>query len=210
MLETALATFAHRDFEAVSIREIVELAGANIAAVSYHFGGKQGLYLAAAEFLADSLQAELGPALAQIRTSTEKACPDSARQLLDGLIQRLVHSLTMDRLGDDAAGFILREQHRPTAAFDILYDRLMLPIQQTYQLLVARILGDDAPGERRQILMTHALIGQILAFRTARTTVLRRLGQTGLTEADAGEIAVTISRLTFNALQADYQGKSSS
>ena len=44
LLQTSLATFAHRDFEAVSIREIVEQAGANIAAISYHFGGKQGLF----------------------------------------------------------------------------------------------------------------------------------------------------------------------
>ena len=46
------------------------------------------------------------------------------------MIGRLVHNLTMDRLGEDAAGFILREQHQPTAAFDILYERLMRPIQK--------------------------------------------------------------------------------
>ena len=121
------------------------------------------------------------------------------------MIHRLVHSLTMDRVGDDAAGFILREQHRPTAAFDILYDRLMLPIQQTYQLLVARILGGIEPDGRQGILITHALIGQILAFRSARTTVLRRLGQTDFSEQDACEIADLISHLTLNALRRDHK-----
>lgn len=201
LLRTSLATFAHRDFEAVSIREIVELAGANIAAVSYHFGGKQGLYLATAEFLADSLQAEIAPTLAQTRTGAEQADPATAGHLLKEMIHRLVHNLTMDRLGDDAAGFILREQHQPTAAFDILYSRLMLPIQQTYQLLVSRILGERESDSRRAILITHALIGQILAFRTARTTVLRRLGQTDFSAQDALEIARLISDLTLNALQ---------
>jgi len=210
LLRTSLAIFAHRDFEAVSIREIVEQAGANIAAISYHFGGKQALYLGTAEFLADSLQTALGPTLTQIRAEAENSAPGEASRLLGGMIHTLVHSLIMDRLGDDAAGFILREQHQPTAAFDILYDRLMLPIQQTYQLLVCRILGSADPDGRQQILVTHALIGQILAFRTARTTVLRRLGQTDFSQADAREIADTISRLTLNALQSDNKRNSSS
>jgi AcrR family transcriptional regulator len=206
LLRTSLAIFAHRDFEAVSVREIVEQAGANIAAISYHFGGKQGLYLATAEFLADALHNILGPTLAQTRAGAETADAATAGRLLDEMIRRLVHNLTMDRLGDDAAGFILREQHQPTAAFEILYERLMLPIQQTYQLLVSQILGVHAANGRRQILITHALIGQILAFRTARTTVLRRLAQTDFSEADAREIADIISSLTLNALQRHQQG----
>ena len=210
LLRTSLAIFAHRDFEAVSVREIVEQAGANIAAISYHFGGKQGLYLATAEFLADALHGELGPTLAQTRAGAENADPVTASHLLDEMIQRLVHNLTMDRLGDDAAGFILREQHQPTPAFDILYERLMLPIQSTYQLLVSRILGDAGPDSRRETLITHALIGQILAFRTARTTVLRRLDQTDFSQEDAREIADVISRLTLNALQSDNKRNSSS
>jgi AcrR family transcriptional regulator len=210
LLRTSLAIFAHRDFEAVSVREIVEQAGANIAAISYHFGGKRGLYLATAEFLADSLQTVLGPTLARTRAGAENADPGTAGRLLDEMIHTLVHKLIMDRLGDDAAGFILREQHQPTAAFDILYERLMLPIQSTYQLLGSRILGSVEPNSRQQILITHALIGQILAFRTARTTVLRRLGQTDFSQQDARQIADVISRLTLNALHSDNKRNSSS
>lgn len=209
LLKASLAIFAHRDFEAVSVREIVEQAGVNIGAISYHFGGKQGLYLATAEFLADALQTQLGPLLTQTRADAEHADPVMAGKLLDQMIHRLVHNLTMDRLGDDAAGFILREQHQPTAAFDILYDRLMLPIQLTYQLLVSRILDSTESDTRREMLITHALIGQILAFRTARTTVLRRLAQTDFSDSDAREIATVISTLTLSALQAEHTRKSS-
>jgi AcrR family transcriptional regulator len=210
LLRTSLAIFAHRDFEAVSIREIVEQAGANIAAISYHFGGKQGLYLATAEFLAETLHAELGPMLAHTRAGAEAADRDAAMSLLDGMIRHLVHHLVVDRLGDDAAGFILREQHQPTAAFDILYDRLMLPIERTYQLLVSRILDRGGSDNRQEVLITHALIGQILAFRAARTTVLRRLDQADFSERDAGEIADTISKLSLNALRTESRRDNSS
>ena len=39
--------FAERGFDGTSIRAIAEKADANIAAISYHFGGKQELHLAA-------------------------------------------------------------------------------------------------------------------------------------------------------------------
>lgn len=42
----AEALFAERGFEGVSVRDIVQAAGANIAAVSYHFGSKSELFLA--------------------------------------------------------------------------------------------------------------------------------------------------------------------
>lgn len=203
LLQTALAVFGHRDFGAVSVREIVEQAEANIAAVSYHFGGKQGLYLATAAFLAEQLQQRLGPLLTGIQTAVQTADKVQAGALLERLIRGLTTTLLLDRLGDDAAGFILREQHQPTAAFDILYDRLMLPIQQTFQLLVARVLGDGNADPRRLTLITHALIGQIIAFRMARTTVLRRLGQHDFSAADVDDIVVLVGRLTLNALHED-------
>ena len=55
LLQAALKAFGQHDYEAVSTRQIVEAAGANIAAISYHFGGKRALYLATAEYLADAM-----------------------------------------------------------------------------------------------------------------------------------------------------------
>ena len=39
ILDHAAALFAERGFEKVTIREICRGAGANVAAVNYHFGG---------------------------------------------------------------------------------------------------------------------------------------------------------------------------
>ena len=43
LLDAAEALFAERGFEAVSLRDITLEAGANVAAVNYHFGGKENL-----------------------------------------------------------------------------------------------------------------------------------------------------------------------
>jgi AcrR family transcriptional regulator len=44
LLEAALELFSERGFDDVTVRQISSAAGANLAAVSYHFGDKLGLY----------------------------------------------------------------------------------------------------------------------------------------------------------------------
>ncbi|MDR3588346.1 MAG: CerR family C-terminal domain-containing protein [Negativicutes bacterium] len=49
LLEAATLLFARKGFSAVSTRELAEAAGVNVAAISYHFRGKEGLYQATLE-----------------------------------------------------------------------------------------------------------------------------------------------------------------
>ena len=44
LLDAAERLFCQNGFEATCVRELTALAGCNVAAVNYHFGGKQGLY----------------------------------------------------------------------------------------------------------------------------------------------------------------------
>lgn len=206
LLLAALKAFGKRDFDAVSTREIVAAAGVNISAISYHFGGKQGLYLATAEFLTAGMVSGMAASMATIRAQAEHCPVADCAGLLDGFVRALVNNLLQGELANAAAGFILREQNRPTAAFDILFERLMHPLQQTFALLAARLL--ECPADSRHIkLLTHALMGQIIAFRGARTTILRQLGQDAFTSAEVDEIANLISQLTLGAIATQAPGE---
>ncbi|MCB8822633.1 TetR/AcrR family transcriptional regulator [Microvirga rosea] len=44
LVDAAVAVFAEKGYEGASVREITRKAQANQAAITYHFGGKEGLY----------------------------------------------------------------------------------------------------------------------------------------------------------------------
>lgn len=207
LLAAALHAFAHRDYDAVSTREIVEAAAANISAISYHFGGKQQLYLATTRFLATSIRTGMQTQIESVRVRAAGADPATCRMLLAELIGGLTTNIMLGELGADAASFIFREQNDPTEAFDILYRDLLEPLQSAYAQLLSGIVG--VPADTRRIkLMTHALMGQIVIFRNAQTTVLRRLQQTRFCEDDIDEIKTLLTRLTLAAVDAQTNTES--
>jgi hypothetical protein len=70
--------------------------------------------------------------------------------------------------------FIIREQARPTKAFDILFDRMMRRVFGAGSALVGRLL--NRPETEREVrVRTLALIGRIIFLRTAREAALRVL-----------------------------------
>ncbi len=49
LLASAIEVFADKGFDAATVRDICGKAKANVAAVNYHFGGKEALYVAVLE-----------------------------------------------------------------------------------------------------------------------------------------------------------------
>lgn len=64
LIEIATPLFATKGFAAVSVREVTEIAGINVSAISYHFKGKEGLYQAVFE-------EQLSPILVAMQTVKE-------------------------------------------------------------------------------------------------------------------------------------------
>ncbi|MCB1790545.1 MAG: CerR family C-terminal domain-containing protein [Gammaproteobacteria bacterium] len=207
LLTAALEAFGRHDYEGVSVRTICAAANANVAAISYHFGNKHGLYMATAHYLVDGLHAGMADTLERVRQQTPDCEGADCRRLLTELLGGLARSVLFGPFADNAAAFIFREQNRPSAAFDILFDGLMRPMEESLATLVGRLLG--VPADSRHItLLTHALVGQVIAFRAARETILRRLGQTTFNAQEVDEIADLICQNTLAMLQGLAEGAS--
>lgn len=183
LLATAIDLFGRKGFEGVSTRAIAAVAGTAMSSITYHYGGKDGLYLAAARHIAE----RIGGAMAASLAGTGDAEELSAEQAL-----RAIHAMTDGflrlMLSPESAAwarFIVREQMEPTAAFEILYRDIMSKASGRLVGLIARI-GGGRWGEEEARLKAIAIIGQVLVFRVARATVERL---TGWEEIDAGRAA---------------------
>lgn len=177
LIEAALAVFGEAGFEGASTRMLADRAGANLAAIPYHFRSKEGLYRAAAQSIVDRMAEKAGPLLEEIEHALKHARPlrSEAIRLLHQYTDTLVAILVGSREADSWSAFICKEQLQPGAAFDILYEGMMRRIGEACAGLLAAIFKQPK-SDPAISLRAITIFGQILIFRTNRHVALRKLG----------------------------------
>jgi AcrR family transcriptional regulator len=172
LIASGLDVFGRQGFEGASTRAIARGAGANLAAIVYHFGSKEGLHLAVAEHVAGEILSRIGSTLAEIAKPESAAGPAAARAALKLLVATFVDVMLGDAEAEHWARFIVREQMQPTAAFDVMY-RFMGNAALVATRLTAVALGRREDATVR--IRVFTFLGQVLVFRVANALVLRRM-----------------------------------
>lgn len=178
LITAATEVFARMGFEAVGTREIAATAGVHPALIGYHFGGKEGLYLAVFEHIASAMEQRVGPALDGVDAAlggTAGSSSASAQGL--AMLCQLCDAM-IATLADEASGpwgpLMLREQQAPTPAFDLIYERFMKRMLGSMTRLICAIDPGRSEAAARMTVVT--IMGQIMVFRVARAGVMRHLG----------------------------------
>ena len=182
LLRAGLGNFGARGLDGASTRDIAGTAGAPMSAITYHFGGKEGLYLACAQHIADTM----GSMITAHRTTADQP----VREALDAIFSQLCRAILRDETAAFAR-FIMREQTEPTAAFAIIYGGVMGQVIERIAELLSQLSKDPlSPLEAK--IRTIALMGQVIAFRVARATLMRATGwnQIGANEVEMIETVV--------------------
>jgi TetR/AcrR family transcriptional regulator, regulator of cefoperazone and chloramphenicol sensitivity len=193
LVTAAIDVFGRHGFEGASTRMLSAAAAVNQAAIPYHFGGKEGLYVACAEHIAARFRSMAEPVLGALEAriaETAGMTEEEARARLAELLETVAGVLVREESAPWAR-FVIREQMEPTEAFERLYGGIMKPMLAAASVLVGRILG-EAQASRRVRVRTMGLIGQLVALRAARAAVLRHLGWEGVGAAEFEEIRAMI------------------
>jgi AcrR family transcriptional regulator len=205
LLRAGLEAFGVHGYEGVSTRQLANLAGVNLAAIPYHFGGKEGMYLAVAEDIAERIGERIRGQAEAIGADLESGRRLSQKRLL-GHLQDLLEALAGILLGSpDAylwAGIILREQMYPTAAFDILYQNAIGRVHAILSLIISRLL-QRPDGDPDCTLRAHAVIGEVVIFRAARAAILRRMEWDDYNPERVHQITQLLFRQTCDMLLAE-------
>jgi AcrR family transcriptional regulator len=191
LIRVAAEVFGESGLEAATTRDIAQRAGQNIAAIAYYFGSKEGLYVAVAQHIVEVVIARIGPLLNEVESFLDQDRKEPAR-CVEYLKRLLAISIVNNREMVPVTGIIVREQTHPTKAFSILYDGCLEPMHRLGSELIRAYLGEEADVEEC-IIRFHAMLGQALAFRFARGTIMRRAGWEEIGAVEEAKIGVVVT-----------------
>jgi TetR/AcrR family transcriptional regulator, regulator of cefoperazone and chloramphenicol sensitivity len=189
LIDAGLEIFGTYNLEGATTRQLAEHAGVNQAAIPYYFGGKEGLYLAVIEYLFSTNFAVIAPVVTalQLELARKKPTTDEALALLKRLLNTMAERVLTRKASSTWARIVMREQMQPTQAFSLIYEKGIRRVHETVSMLLAIIL-EKKPTDRKVVLRSHMVVGQIFVFLAGRETIRRRLGLTGYTDEEVKEI----------------------
>ena len=162
LLEAAREVVVQHGFQGATVREICRRAEANVAAVSYHFGSKDGLLAEALNFAP----------LKAMQLANEKI-GGSPEMRLRLFIRDFMLMLLDEAGGSPPCRIMARELADPTPALDQIVREAIAPLHEFLVKLVREIAGSGiAEAELRRCM--HSLLGQCLYYRHSHP-VLQRL-----------------------------------
>lgn len=168
LLQAAAQEFAERGYAGATISRICGRAGANSAAVNYHFGGKEQLYRALAERGRDLIERH-----SPIPAGADGDDPAAAlAAFIRGLVGRSVAA------GGPTAWLMRlwrRELDQPGPMLDLLVELVVKPQHRRLRGILARLADRSADDPLVHRLAT-SVIGQCMIWLAGRA-VLERLGQ---------------------------------
>jgi len=159
--------FAEKGFQGTTIRQICEEAGVNIAAVNYHFGDKEHLYI---EAVHRAHQPENGP---EELLSWPEGTPPAIK------LRDYIRSMLTRMLGKRAPWqrqLMMREMLDPTVACRELVQKYIRARFGQLQDILGEILPPETPEHRRQQI-GFSIIGQALHYHVASEVVTLLVGE---------------------------------
>jgi len=147
------------------VREICGRAGANVAAINYHFGDKENLYLEVLRYAHGKALEKYPPLL-----GIEEDAPSEKK------LRAFIHSLLL-RIFDKGptswhGKLMSREMIEPTKALDSLVEERMRPMVVQLWKIVAEILNCPINDERVR-LCSLSVVSQCVFYNHCRPVVTR-------------------------------------
>lgn len=181
LINAALHEFADRGIDAATLREITDRAQANIAAVNYHFGSKDGL-------IRSILEHCLGP-INEARLRWLDACthkpsgPATVEELVEALVRPVVEN-SMDSTGGRAPiRLLLQVRAVPRPLTNTILSEQLDQIHRLFLAAFKKALPDLPPDVVS------------LRYDFARGAVLQILGDLDPAARDLPDLAVSHTRM---------------
>ncbi len=193
LLAAAGEVFAEVGFRAATVREICERAGANIAAVNYHFGDKERLYRAV---LQETYQTAVKKYPADYGLRDDATAEERLRAFVHSLLLRIFSDGPSAQHGK----LMAREMMEPTGALDEVVREDIRPMSTLLVAIVGELLGPGTDeGTRR--LCANSVVSQALFYHHCRPVVVRLYPDMRFDRAGIDRLTEHITRFSLAAIK---------
>jgi AcrR family transcriptional regulator len=191
LLEAAGQTFAEKGFKGATVREIVQRAGLNLAAVNYYFRDKEELYRAA-------VQASCCGASEEFRLPQWSPDTPPAVKLADFIRTQVRGHVLGNRAHPWHRRLMMLELSNPTPACMEMVAAQIRPRAEVLGGILRELLPDLS--EERRHLIAHSIVGQCLFHRLTQPIVSLLVGEEEYRTYDADRLAEHIVEFSLAAL----------
>ncbi|HEX5413367.1 MAG TPA: CerR family C-terminal domain-containing protein [Terriglobia bacterium] len=156
LLEAAAELFVERGYNHVTVRDICQAAGANLAAVNYYFRDKLGLYQEVLMKVIESMKQ--GSSLAHAGKPGA-----SAEERFSHYVRTFMGHVLNNGRACRAGKLMAREMADPSPAFDLLIEKAIRPNSARVAALVSELTGLP-PADPRVGICVGCVQTQITGF----------------------------------------------
>jgi AcrR family transcriptional regulator len=195
LVEAAGQIFAERGFDATTVRDICQLADANVAGVNYYFGDKQRLYIQAVVRAHQWRMERAALPVWDEHTPPQKKLTDF-----------VVTFLTRIRTGPEGTWhtrLIMREMMNPHEACTELVQSSIRPQFEILQSILRDLLPADISAEKLH-LTAFSIVGQCLFYHFAEPVVRNLVTGEEYAGYEIEKLANHISDFTLRSLKAAH------
>lgn len=154
--------FAQSGYQAVTVRDICDQAGVNLASVNYYFGDKEHLYIEAVKLARESQNS-------QHPSYVPKLTGDPSAHLRE-FIRILLNRLGVTGTSSWQAQLLIREFMNPGEACRVMVESYFRPYFEMLLRIIDSIAGRPLPPDER-LRLGFSIIGQCLFYRVSRPII---------------------------------------
>ncbi|MDE1467763.1 CerR family C-terminal domain-containing protein [Aurantiacibacter sp. D1-12] len=168
LISVAIRQFGERGFDGASTRDIAAEAETTMSNITYHFGGKEGLYRAAAEAIVmrfASVTADL------FRDHQDEGTePDAARRIeIVGTVLRTIGAFMLSDEAAPFARFVAREQQNPASVMREFFEREIKPKVRMLEEQVKHLRPDL--NDQEVSATVFYLLSMAISLRSSRLSL---------------------------------------
>jgi len=192
LMDAAGPLFAEKGFRSTTVREICDAAKANQAAINYHFGDKENLYIECVRHAGSSCMTRV----------PMPVWPDGTppKDRLRDFVRMFVNRIAVDHLPIWQGQLIMREMLIPTQACAEFVKDYVRPTFGTLREILNQMLPAGV-SERKRMMIGFSIAGQVLHYRAARSVVSLLVGPEAFQAFDVETLTDHIYTFSLAAIE---------